>query len=59
MKMENLPTDQVSAFLDSASYVEPMIEMGGKAAHFGIDSLGREFLLIASLVDEVAKLGFL
>jgi len=59
MKMESLPHDQVSAFLDSASYVEPMIDMGGKAAHFGIDSLGREFILIASLVEDVAKLGFL
>jgi hypothetical protein len=59
MKLESLPPDQVTAFLDSASYVEPMIHMGEKAAHFGIDSLGREFILIASLANDVAKLGFL
>jgi hypothetical protein len=59
MQLENLPPDQVDAFLESASYVEPMINMGEKVAHFGIDSLGREFILIASLASDVAKLGFL
>jgi hypothetical protein len=59
MEMEQLQADQVTAFLDSASYVEPMLNMGEKAVHFGIDSIGREFILIASLAEDVAKLGFL
>lgn len=59
MNMEILPADQASAFLDSASYIEPMITMGEKAVHFGVDAIGREFILIASLVSDVAKLGFL
>ena len=59
MEMENLLPDQVTAFLDSASYLEPMLHMGEKAVHFGIDNIGREFILIASLVSDVAKLGFL
>ena len=57
--MENLLPDQVTAFLEKASYVEPMLNMGETAVHFGIDSFGREFILIASLVSDVAKLGFL
>jgi hypothetical protein len=36
-----------------------MLNMGEKAVHFGIDSIGREFILIASLAEDVAKLGFL
>lgn len=59
MNMEILHADQAAAFLDTASYVEPMIDMGEKAIHFGIDAIGREFILIASAVGEAAKLGFL
>lgn len=59
MKMEILHADQASAFLDSASYIEPIINMGEKAVHVGIDAIGREFILIASAVGEAAKLGFL
>ena len=58
MRMENLPADQAAVFLDSASYVEPMIEMGEKAVHFGVDAIGREFILIASALSDVVKLGF-
>ena len=58
MRMENLPADQAAAFLDSASYVEPMMEMGEKAVHFGIDAIGREFILIASALSDIVKLGF-
>ena len=59
MKMENLLPDQARAFLDSASYLEPVLHQGEQAVHFGIDELGREFILIASMVGDVFKLGFL
>jgi len=59
MKMDTLPAEQATAFLDSASYVEPMMDLGEKAVHFGIDAIGREFILIASAVGKIAKLGFL
>ena len=59
MKMENLLPEQARAFLDSASYLEPVIDQGEKAVHFGIDELGREFILIASMVGDAFKLGFL
>ena len=59
MEMKNLLPDQAKAFLESANYLEPMITQGEQAVHFGIDNMGREFILIASLVSDVAKLGFL
>lgn len=59
MEMETLAAEKAAAFLDSATYIEPMIDAGEKAVHFGIDALGREFILIASQLGEVAKLGFL
>ena len=59
MQMEDLLPDQAAAFLDSASYIEPTIDMGEKAVHFGIDSVGREFIMIASTVSNIAKVGFL
>ncbi len=61
MQMETLHADQAAAFLDSASYVEPMMDMGEKAVHFGIDAIGREFILIASALSDAVpcfKLGF-
>ena len=59
MEMQTLQSEQAASFLESASYIEPMISMGEKAVHFGIDSIGREFIMIASLVSDVARLGFL
>ena len=59
MKMENLHPDQAQAFLDSATYLEPVIREGERAIHYGVDAIGREFIMIASLVDEAFKLGFL
>ena len=59
MEMTKLLPDQAKDFLESANYLEPMITQGEQAIHFGIDNLGREFILIASLVSDVAKLGFL
>lgn len=59
MEMEILQPDQAKAFLDGASYLEPMLNMGAQAVQFGIDSIGREFILIAALAGDVAKLGFL
>ena len=32
--------------------------MGEKAIHYGVDSIGREFILIASMASDVAKLGY-
>ena len=59
MQMESLLPDQARAFLDSANYLEPVIKQGEQAVHFGIDSMGREFVMIASMVCDVFKLGFL
>ena len=59
MEMTQLLPDQAKDFLENANYLEPMITQGEQAIHFGIDNLGREFILIASLVSDVAKLGFL
>ncbi|MEI7613009.1 MAG: hypothetical protein WCK63_08880 [Betaproteobacteria bacterium] len=59
MEMETLQPDQAKAFLESASYLEPLSDMGAQAVQFGIDNLGREFILIASMAGDVAKLGFL
>lgn len=59
MKMENLLPEQARAFLDNANYLEPVLKQGEQAVHFGIDEMGREFILIASLVGDVFKLGFL
>lgn len=59
MKMEILHSDQAQAFLDNATYLEPVIKQGEQAVHFGIDAIGREFIMIASLVDNAFKLGFL
>jgi hypothetical protein len=59
MEMEILQPDQARAFLDSASYLEPMLNMGAQAVQYGIDNFGREFILIASLAGDVANLGFL
>ena len=59
MTMENLHPEQARAFLDSANYLEPVIKQGEQAVHFGNDNMGREFVMIASLVGDVFKLGFL
>ena len=59
MEMEILQADHAKAFLESASYLEPMQDLGEKIVHFGVDSIGREFILIASMAGDVAKLGFL
>lgn len=59
MKMEHLLPEQARAFLDSASYLEPVIQQGEDAVHFGIDNVGREFIMIASMIGDVFKLGFL
>ena len=59
MKMESLHPDQAKEFLDTATYLEPVIKQGEQAVHFGIDAIGREFILIASLVEDAFKLGFL
>lgn len=59
MKMENLLPEQAQAFLDNANYLEPVLKQGEQAVHFGIDEMGREFIMIASLVGDVFKLGFL
>lgn len=61
MEMQTLPADQATAFLDSASYVEPTMSLGEKAIHIGIDAIGREFILIASALSDAVpcfKLGF-
>lgn len=58
MKMQSLESSQAAAFLDSASYLEPTLNMGEKAIHYGVDSIGREFILIASMASDVAKLGY-
>lgn len=59
MEMETLAAEQATAFLDSATYIEPMIKSGEKAVHFGVDALGREFIMIMPTLGEMAKLGFL
>lgn len=59
MKMEDLLPEQARSFLESATYLEPVLDQGEQAVHFGIDELGREFVLIASMVSDVFKLGFL
>ena len=59
MKMENLLPDQARELLDNANYLEPVLHQGEQAVHFGIDAMGREFVLIASLVSDIFKLGFL
>ena len=59
MKMEDLLPEQARSFLENAAYLEPVLDQGEQAVHFGIDELGREFVLIASMVGDVFKLGFL
>ena len=59
MKMEDLLPEQARSFLESAAYLEQVLDQGEQAVHFGIDELGREFVLIASMVGDVFKLGFL
>lgn len=59
MRMEELLPEQAKAFLDSANYLEPVINKGEDAIHFGIDAMGREFSMIASMVGDIFKLGFL
>ena len=59
MKMEDLLPEQARSFLESAAYLEQELDQGEQAVHFGIDELGREFNLIASVVGDVFKLGFL
>ncbi len=58
MNMETLQPEQARTFLESVSYLEPMLDMGEKAVQFGIDNIGREFILIASQVSDIVKLGF-
>ena len=59
MKMEELLPEQARSFLDSANYLEPALKKGEDAIHFGVDAMGREFIMIASLVSDIFKLGFL
>ncbi len=40
MKMEDLLPEQARSFLESAAYLEPVLDQGEQAVHFGIDELG-------------------
>lgn len=45
--MQNLTIEQATDYLDSALYLEPTIDTGRRAIHFGIDADGKEFVHIS------------
>lgn len=57
--MQTITFDQAHEVIDQASCLQPTIDCGDKTVHFGIDALGREFVLIVSAMTGKGKLGIL
>lgn len=57
--MQIVSFDQAHEIIDQASYLQPVLDGGGKTVHFGIDERGREFVLIVSAIDGKGRLGLL